>query len=1318
MKLVSKKWIGRKDTLTTVQLENGVYDMEKYYKKGSSFAFSSLITGLICASLPMAQASDIDIYQEAKSGDVTLMFVIDISGSMGYPQIQGPSGTSDPCDLPDGSNYLSFGNENSNNGSPVYKRYYCNATGSNKLYKYRSYVSSRVTYYQICNVPQANYANCTWQSASRTVPSLTTNGSDTINGYTYYYSSDVEKFYDRITRVKDGMFDLLNGNAAKNITKLADDKVIGLSTFSVPTSFNSAGEPLTADNVSGQIRIPARRLDTNVNGITQRQLLLNEIAKIGARGGTPTANAYAEVASYLMGTSTGGTDAGILGRVPTSYSNRFYKCITPTATGGCNTYDSNYTNGLPSYDYYTTSSTYYYLYKNNIADSASSGFRSSSNDSKNSTNYIRPTSITNQINNAQGQQCSGQGIYVLTDGVPSNNADAPVLMKKALDDYGTNFSCTSDNTGWDCINKFNLNLLDKTKNPVGLKFKTAVVGFGKDFTTDDLKSYDKNLTQAQNIANINNSSAGEDQKNAAKWGVYGEGGWYSGSSSDDVVSSVNNFINNLNTEIPAVTTGSPTIPVDELNTVALQPWAYFPQFQPTPDKSYQVWFGNIKKYKNLNGVLKDRNGTQVMSSSGGIVKGTIDYWAPIVTDNSTEAEKDIAKTGGALMKLPLRYSTANVNGSTTVTQRKLLTDRTIIDTSTGASQAGNSLMQIDKDYITDANTKADPDRGYLMSLLGYRVNATNPSSITADSLQKADELRQLGGVMHSSPVLLTQKGRIVVSNGKVTSTNRDDYVMFGSTQGLLHVVDAVTGVEKFAFVPDEMIRNQKDAFLEKTVTTGGLSKMYYGVDGPWTSYTSYVPTGTEGYLTVGSGKNNAKGRQWVYGGLRMGGRSYYALDLGNMDNPTLKFRINPDNAISGSPLAYMGQSWSKPTIAWVNWKGIRKLVMFVGGGYDAGGTTGNGVNGVYQGYEDDSYNQTSKIGAGIYMFDADNGDLLWWTGANVTADSNTRTGINAKRQTDMKYSVVSRISTVDRNSDGLVDHLYFGDLGGQVWRVDIDNTLLSSSTAAFAKNVTRLLNLNLANGKSPRFYDAPVFTVYNEPTIGRFAVVNIGSGNRSKPLADYTGDEAATGRYFDAVYALYDKDVTSNKLYELTTFITKDKTRSNLTEVTNRSTKVGYSSADGWYYKFKNGSKLQSEKVFGDLIAINYNLYVGTFDGSKAGLSGDCGAGVKGESFVERLCLPYSDCSTNPVSTETDANKNRISQGAGIILPVLGGGEESCIGDNCPSEGSPGSNPIRRILTNCQGSNCGTVPIGIALKQRLIPLRWYEEYANPTKVGS
>ena len=77
-------------------------------------------------------------------------------------------------------------------------------------------------------------------------------------------------------------------------------------------------------------------------------------------------------------------------------------------------------------------------------------------------------------------------------------------------------------------------------------------------------------------------------------GNFGEGGYYSGSEPRDIVDSVNAFLGDLATEIPAVTTGSPTIPQDALNPSILQNKAYYPQFQPTPEKPYRLWVGNLK----------------------------------------------------------------------------------------------------------------------------------------------------------------------------------------------------------------------------------------------------------------------------------------------------------------------------------------------------------------------------------------------------------------------------------------------------------------------------------------------------------------------------------------------------------------------------------------------------------------------------------------------------------------------------------------------------------------------------------------------------
>ena len=104
----------------------------KNYKKERDFIFqnrsklgvmtgTSLLTTLICSSA--VQASDIDIYQQARSGKITLMLMLDISGSM-----KGQTA----CDLPSGATYISSGTEAATTSIP-YERAFCEATGNNRI---------------------------------------------------------------------------------------------------------------------------------------------------------------------------------------------------------------------------------------------------------------------------------------------------------------------------------------------------------------------------------------------------------------------------------------------------------------------------------------------------------------------------------------------------------------------------------------------------------------------------------------------------------------------------------------------------------------------------------------------------------------------------------------------------------------------------------------------------------------------------------------------------------------------------------------------------------------------------------------------------------------------------------------------------------------------------------------------------------------------------------------------------------------------------------------------------------------------------------
>ena len=1289
------------------------------FQKIAMMSVSTTITLLLCVSTA-SYASDIEIYKEARSGKVTLMFALDISGSMT---------NSGSYDLPAGCNATNSINDNFNNPSLgiSYSRQYkaCNQTVTTvtpvekqvtvkvySYYRYRQGTTSSPNYqwYKCSSTTDGtseNRSNCTYTISAPSNSVLNGFLSET-NGTrnTYYYknqtktiienvtsttTTQVGKHYRRLDRVRDAMYQLLYGSNA-----ITDDRVIGLSVFPYDTGGSSLQEKT-------QILVPARPLNELVNGVPQRQKIMQAIASINGTSGTPTANIYAEAASYLFGTKTFGEISTLTNarryRSYTSQSTTWYQQCNNFQNNTCVTWSSRQNNrpsGWPTTSSYSCTFSDSSSNRNgscwdysgnfiNSSELGNSGFFESASDTwnTNQTAYKKPESL---IQTDTQKLCSGQGIYLLTDGEPNGGNQASGLMKNALAGHGPSFSCASSSSGWACMHEFVKNLLDESKNPLGLKVKTAIVGFGNDFNS--VPSYSPSLSETENINNINNSSADSDQKNAAKLGVWGQGGWYSGSSVEDVINSVRDFVNNLSTEIPAVTTGTSTIPVDHLNPSALQNFAYYPQFQPTPEKNYRLWVGNLKKYLvSENGLLRDKLNNLFVDQQGKILNN-YDLLSANSVGNINQDDENILGSdknrlvGGVKSRLKLR----TLNGQI---QRKVLTDR-------AATPTENTYLDMTTLRSLDLSTlsSSDPARGYLISLLGYRVNAKYPETITNDVLNQAAELRQIGAIMHSSPLLLTNKGKVTFSEQQLGSDLREDYVLFGTTQGVLHVVDAKTGEEKFAFVPNIMVENQKEAFMNVDSVIGTPDQLYYGVDGAWTAYTEYVNT-DQNILTVGAGAYNQEGKQLVYGGLRMGGRNYYALDLRDIDQPKLLFSIKPQGDCSETnPLGCMGQSWSKPTLTWVNWKGTKKLVMLVGGGYDAEGLP-QAIHNMpetteaqriakaakikhYKGYEYDDYQQTNKVGAGVYMFDALDGSLLWWASANATAQTTTptyvpTTGASSSYDADLKYSVVSQIRAIDRDGDGLTDHLYFGDLGGQIWRIDLNNQV--NKPELFAKAPTRILNLN-RGAESPRFYEMPSFSTFsNRGEV--FAVVSIGSGNRSQPLAAYS---TTAGYNEDGVYSIYDKDVARSNLFTINqdqqyvvtgatlktrniTLLPEGDSLSG-TEVNqlvglndqNRfslsSIRAPYALTQGWYYLFKS-SLIQSEKVMATPLVINNDMFVTTFDSSRDGLSGDCGAGVKGESFMTLFCMPFGQCN------EGDKTTYRLNLGVGIVGGAVGAGDSA-----------------------------------------------------------
>lgn len=925
--------------------------------------------------------------------------------------------------------------------------------------------------------------------------------------------------------------------------------------------------------------------------------------------------------------------------------------------------------------------------------------------------------------------CDGQGVYVLSDGEPtsSSNNNARIQMQNALASPSGNrttsaFSCSgsnllvgrSDQSAWECMGEFAKKLFSG-ENPAGVKIQTAFVGFGSTF--NNLNSTESNGDDIRNACKLGSRLKGDSCSyyqadgltlNRASYknhiGGYGNGGFYTGNAADDVTTSVLNFIDNLGTDpLEPLPTGSLSVPVDSLNPNGLQNLGYLRMLEPNPAQpSLLTWAGNLKKYTMQDGVLVDAT-TNVFDATGNFNTNTKNLWGARTVNDGGKIN-----VGGSYEMLPMPTTTnttalrnvmTDVGSATETALVPLITNNT-----NGTYDQAKSLLKIvktentiSKEEVLNAFRNQTTLKDFpisiklkLLNYLGFKVD-TSLGDIPAndDVSYEGSPYVSMGGIIHSFPVQMTYSGRITATGELATDDitlpdgtilkPRNQSVLYGSMEGGLHIVDAATGVEQMVFVPAEILNNTVAS--NALVKSGsGTPAPAHGVDAPWIVDSTYRTTGTYPNSQVNAIKMN------VYGGLRMGGNSFYGLDVLNPTEPKLKFRVGSDQA----DYTRMGQSWSKPVLIDIRYQGVPTRALVVGGGYDAcyedprfvlsGSSTANDTSSCTA--------KTRAKGNAVYVIDAETGKRLFWV-SNTGSDAN-----NA----DLRHSVVSRISTLDRDGDSYVDHLYFGDLGGQVFRVDMDNYQTKSLTTTggttstsysnFGVRTVRLANLAttstgtaITNGDNPRFYEPVTLTIHDEDS-KTFIHVGAASGDRSTPLdvAPTIGRDglspyvALTNRPTNRVYGLFDLDfmkedlITNTALtgnYTSTTtetavptknrLITRNLTLADLlgnpqTSITGNETiysKFFSTTAPkhGWYRSLSwswdtsttgaevaNNTFRQSGglKAFEEPIAIGNNLFVPVYDPEGTGVTpqNPCLPRVIGETDRQQYCLPFGICLT------------------------------------------------------------------------------------------
>jgi type IV pilus assembly protein PilY1 len=354
-----------------------------------------------------------------------------------------------------------------------------------------------------------------------------------------------------------------------------------------------------------------------------------------------------------------------------------------------------------------------------------------------------------------------------------------------------------------------------------------------------------------------------------------------------------------------------------------------------------------------------------------------------------------------------------------------------------------------------------------------------------------------GDVLHSRPVVINYG----VTNGVTIGV----VVFYGANDGVFRAINGnqntaigsvPPGGEIWGFIPKEFFgklnrqRNNSPELLLPTTAAGitpAPQKKDYFVDGATGSYQK---------LNADGSTNKA----YLYLTMRRGGRFIYALDVTDPANPTVLWK----KGCTGSPIvcdtgfSELGQTWSRPRVAMV--KGYTNPVLIFGAGYDEN--------------EDNEPPTGDSTGRGIFVLDAISGTPVW--SASPTGDA---TDTHAKI-TGMNYSIPSDITFMDKDRDGYTDRLYAVDVGGNVWRVDLEP---SAGNTPDKWQVTKLAALGCnagacASGTTPRkfFFPPSVVPVAATSSLAAYDAVLVGSGDREHPLLNTNTNSAysVTNRFY------------------------------------------------------------------------------------------------------------------------------------------------------------------------------------------------------------
>lgn len=809
-------------------------------------------------------------------------------------------------------------------------------------------------------------------------------------------------------------------------------------------------------------------------------------------------------------------------------------------------------------------------------------------------------------------ECQQNYVILLSDGLPYSDPIQPSqLTEMGISDTSCTVdpNCVTKHCDSTCLPSFAeaAALLDNVGGNLVQPISTFTIGFGLDPNTD----------RGQRAIRALHDSA------AISKSITNKGESFLANNADELRTHLRSIVEVLGSN---ETFSSPAVSVNAFNRTVHLDDLFFTLFEPnnTPH-----WAGNFKKYKLS--IRKDTAGDPVLDSNGRKIPVIVDSSDPPIEaiDPGTGFFREEAKSfwstnsdgaetvlGGAVSGFATRSSLRNIYTYTgaynTVAGVEIPADTVII-------QDDNRVRAVNKAKITDAmlgidDTLTIQDGGNNTVLL-HEALLDWASGVDVldndDDNDIADPRKVMGDPLHSQPA--------IVQYGEDSGVA--DLVAFVATNdGYLHAINANSGEELWAFIPQELLPLLNTNF-ENTV---GQPKGY-GLDGDVVALIDDV--GKDGTITLGTD------RVILYIGQRRGGNNIYAIDVTNRLAPSLLWVIK--GGIADTAYEELGQTWSTVNVENIKSNGVSKAVLIFGGGYDTRHDNDDIAilprvvpSSPLDPVRDDS------IGRTVFIADALTGEIIWSAGKG-----------GASPLANMDYSIPARVKPLDLSGDGNIDRLYVADLGGQLFRFDIDESALNSASfsAAHIKG-GRIADLSKDNSLADarRFYYPPDVAIVAERGKSAYLGIAISSGYRAHPN---------NTDIHDRIFLLKDPYVfTAPTAYTLITESDLRNVTENTASLPDNATPAQIAASDnelelidnakGWYIELDDeGSPPQfiGEKGLAEPLIIEGSIIVTTFvPKTSAGLDACRPKGGSGKVFF----LDIID-GTASYPTDADAREDR-----------------------------------------------------------------------------